>query len=71
MGAVGFCYGGMVNWLATQLPDLAAAVPFYGVAAPLDAVGRIKAELLLVFAADDERINATWPPYEAALKRRA
>lgn len=70
MGAVGFCYGGgMVNWLATQLPDLAAAVPFYGVAAPLDAVGRIKAELLLVFAADDERINATWPPYEAALKK--
>lgn len=70
LGAVGFCYGGaMCNHLATQLPDLAAAVPFYGGAAPLDQVGRIKAELLLVFADNDERVNATWPPYEAALKQ--
>lgn len=68
LGAVGFCYGGaIVNLLATRLPELAAAVPFYGGAAPLDAVPQIKAELLVVLAADDERVNATWPPYEAAL----
>ena len=60
--------GGMCNFLATQLPQLAAAAPFYGNAAPLDQVGRIKAELLLTFAENDERINAAWPPYEAALK---
>jgi carboxymethylenebutenolidase len=69
LGVVGFCYGGAIaNRLAVTLPDLAAAVPFYGSAPPLDNVGSIKAELLLQFAANDERVNATWPPYEAALK---
>ena len=69
LGATGFCYGGgIVNMLATRVPDLVAGAPFYGAAPPLDQVGKIKAELLLVFAADDERINAMWPPYEAALK---
>jgi carboxymethylenebutenolidase len=69
VGAVGFCFGGgVVNWLATQWPDLNAGVPFYGVAPNLDAVGRIRAPLLLHFAGNDQRIDATWPPYEAALK---
>jgi carboxymethylenebutenolidase len=69
LGAVGFCYGGgMVNLLATRVPELVAGAPFYGAPAPLDQVGRIKAELTLAFADNDERINAAWPPYEAALK---
>ncbi|MEP7312889.1 MAG: dienelactone hydrolase family protein [Pseudomonadota bacterium] len=69
LGVVGFCYGGSLsNLLATRLPDLKAAVPFYGGAPPIDAVPKIKAELLLQFAATDERVNASWPPYEAALK---
>ena len=69
LGAVGFCYGGgIANFLATRLPDLAAAVPFYGSAPPLDQVKAIKAALQLHFASNDDRINATWPPYEAALK---
>src|SRR5512134_1684175 len=69
LGAVGFCYGGAIaNRLAVTLPDLAAAVPFYGSAPPLENVSEIKAELLLHFAATDERVNASWPPYEAALK---
>jgi len=69
LGVVGFCYGGAIsNRLAVALPDLVAAVPFYGSAPPLDDVGRIKAELLLQFAANDERVNASWPPYEAALQ---
>ena len=69
MGAVGFCYGGgIVNFLATRLPQLAAAVPFYGAAAATEDVPRIKAELLVVLAATDERVNAGWPAYETALK---
>jgi carboxymethylenebutenolidase len=68
LGVVGFCYGGAIaNRLAVALPDLAAAVPFYGSAPPLEGVGAIKAELLLHFAANDERVNASWPPYEEAL----
>ncbi|MCB1626187.1 MAG: dienelactone hydrolase family protein [Xanthomonadales bacterium] len=69
LGAVGFCYGGAItNYLATQIPELRAAVPFYGGPAPLDQVDQIQAELLLVFAGLDERVNASWPDYEAALK---
>ena len=68
-GAVGFCYGGgVVNLLATRLPDLGAAVPFYGSAPPLDEVAKIRAPLLVQSAEVDERINASWPAYEAALK---
>jgi len=69
LGVVGFCYGGAIaSRLAAALPDLAAAVPFYGSAPPLDTVGNIKAELLLHFASNDERVNASWPSYEAALQ---
>jgi len=69
VGAVGFCFGGgVVNHLATQWPDLNAGVPFYGAAPNLADVPRIRAPLLLQFAGNDERINAMWPPYEAALK---
>jgi carboxymethylenebutenolidase len=68
-GAVGFCYGGgVVHMLSTRLPDLAAGVPFYGnLPAPADAA-RVKAPLQIHFADVDERINAAWPAYEAALK---
>jgi carboxymethylenebutenolidase len=69
LGAVGFCYGGgIVNMLATRVPELAAGVPFYGGPAPLEDVGKIKAALLLQFAETDERINEAWKGYEAALK---
>jgi len=69
VGVVGFCWGGtLTNHVATQMPDLAVAVPFYGAAPAIQDVPRIKARLLLHFAGNDERINATWPPYEAALK---
>ena len=69
LGVVGFCYGGGVaNMLATRLPTLKAAVPFYGAPPPLDGVPHIKAEMLLHFAGNDARVNAGWPAYEAALK---
>jgi carboxymethylenebutenolidase len=69
IGAVGFCYGGgIANMLATRIPDLAAAVPFYGNQAPAADVPKIKAAMLIHYAETDERINAGWPAYEAALK---
>jgi carboxymethylenebutenolidase len=69
VGVVGFCYGGGVaNTMAVRLPDLASAVPFYGMQPPAADVAKIKASLLIHYAATDERINAGWPAYEAALK---
>jgi carboxymethylenebutenolidase len=70
VGVVGFCYGGGIsNYLATQLPDLAGAVPFYGGQPSEEEAARIKAPLLLQYAENDERINAGWPKYEAALQK--
>ena len=69
VGAVGFCFGGStVNMFTTRLPDLAAAVPFYGGQPNAADVAKIKAPLLIHYAGLDERINAGWPAYEAALK---
>ena len=70
LGATGFCFGGgFVNYLATAMGDkLLAAAPYYGVAAETAQVGKIKAALLIHLAGADERVNATYPAYEAALK---
>jgi carboxymethylenebutenolidase len=69
VGAIGFCWGGgMVNLLAVAAPSLTAAVPFYGVAPPAADVPKIRATLLMHYAGNDARVNATAPAYEAALK---
>ena len=69
VGVVGFCYGGGVsNAMAVRLPELAAAVPFYGSQPAAEDVVKIKAPLLLHYAGLDKRINAGWPEYEKALK---
>jgi len=69
VGVVGFCYGGgIVNFLATRLPDLNAAVPFYGGQPSDEEAAKIKAPLLLHYAEKDDRITGGWPKYEAALK---
>ena len=69
VGVVGFCYGGgIANLLATRVPDLGAAVPFYGGQPPAEDVAAIRAPLLIHYAGDDPRVNAGWPGYEAALK---
>ena len=69
VGVVGFCYGGSIaNMVATRVPDLAAAVPFYGGQPAVDDVPKIKSPLLIHYAGTDERINAGWPAYEEALK---
>lgn len=69
IGVVGFCFGGYIsNMMAVHIPDLLAAVPFYGGQASAEDVPNIKAALLLHFAELDTRINEGWPAYEEALK---
>jgi carboxymethylenebutenolidase len=69
VGVVGFCWGGgIAHLLATRLPDLDAAVPFYGMPPAPEEAAKIKASLLVNLAEQDERINSAWPAYEAALK---
>jgi carboxymethylenebutenolidase len=69
VGVVGFCYGGgIANMMAVRVPDLAAAVPFYGSQPAVEDVPKIKAPLLLHYASLDTRITEGWPAYEKALK---
>ena len=69
IGAVGFCFGGTtVNNLAVRLPNLGAAVAFYGRQPSGEDVSRIKAPLLLHYGSLDTRITDGWPAYEASLK---
>jgi len=69
VGVVGFCFGGWIsNMMAVKIPDLSAAVPFYGGQPPAESVAEIKAPLLLHYAGLDKRVNEGWPAYEAALK---
>ncbi|HEX5125997.1 MAG TPA: dienelactone hydrolase family protein [Rhodocyclaceae bacterium] len=68
MGAVGFCYGGgMVNFLATRLPNLAAAVPFYGTQPSAEDTAKIKSPLLAHYAGNDTRITSGWPKFDEEL----
>ena len=68
IGVVGFCFGGWIsNMMAVKVPDLAAAVPFYG-GQPTENIADINAPLMLQYAGLDERVNAGWPEYEKALK---
>ena len=69
VGAVGFCFGGSVcNQLAVRVPSLAASAPYYGGQPKAEDVPKIKAALMIHYGGLDERVNAGWPAYEAALK---
>ncbi|MBV4355722.1 dienelactone hydrolase family protein [Pinibacter aurantiacus] len=69
VGVVGFCFGGWIaNMMAVRVPELSAAVPFYGGQPAADDVPKIKAPLLLHYAGLDTRVNEGWPAYEEALK---
>jgi carboxymethylenebutenolidase len=69
IGVVGFCFGGWVaNMMAVRIPDLSAAVPFYGGQPAKEDVPKIQAPLMLQYAGLDTRVNDGWPAYEAALK---
>ncbi|MFT4015407.1 MAG: dienelactone hydrolase family protein [Agriterribacter sp.] len=69
VGVVGFCFGGWIaNMMAVRMPDLAAAVPFYGGQPSAEEVPNIKAPLLIHYGELDTRVNEGWPAYETALK---
>jgi carboxymethylenebutenolidase len=69
VGVVGFCWGGgMTNKLATLIPEVAAAVPFYGAQPKAEEVANIKAPMLIHYADKDDRIDAGIPAFEEALK---
>lgn len=69
IGVVGFCFGGWIsNMMAVKIPDLAAAVPFYGGQPSEEEAKSIKAPLLLQYAELDTRVNEGWPAYEKVLK---
>jgi carboxymethylenebutenolidase len=69
IGVVGFCFGGWIsNMMAVRVPELKAAVPFYGGQPAKEDVPKINASLLIQYAALDTRVNEGWPAYEAALK---
>lgn len=69
VGMVGFCFGGGVTWLmATAMPELKAAVPFYGPNPPLEDIPNIQAAVLAIYGEQDQRINAGIPEVEAAMK---
>lgn len=70
VGVVGFCFGGWIsNMMAVKLPELSAAVPFYGGQPSEEETAKIEAPLMLQYAGLDTRVNAGWPDYEAALKK--
>jgi carboxymethylenebutenolidase len=69
-GCVGFCWGGgMANNLAVNVPELKAAIAFYGRQPEAADVPKIKAALQLHYAGLDDRVNAGIPAYEDALKK--
>ena len=70
LGCVGFCWGGaLANQLAVHVPDLKAAVAFYGRQPDAADVPNIHAAVQLHYGGLDERVNAGIPAYEAALKQ--
>src|SRR6202000_162752 len=69
VGVVGFCFGGWIaNMMAVRVPDLSAAVPFYGTQPSKEETAHIHAPLLIHYAELDTHITEGWPAYEAALK---
>lgn len=69
VGITGFCYGGgIANAAAVAYPELGGAVPFYGLQPAAEDVAKIKAPLLIHYGELDDRVNAGWPAFEAALK---
>jgi len=70
LGVVGFCFGGYIsNYLAATMPnEVDAAVPYYGTPAAAELQSNVKGPIMIHFAEQDKRVNASWPDYEAVLK---
>ena len=72
VGVVGFCFGGWIsNMMAVKIPDLSAAVPYYGGQPTALEAEKISSPIMLHFAGLDTRINEGWPAYEAILKKNS
>jgi carboxymethylenebutenolidase len=70
VGMVGFCFGGGVTWLmATRMPELRAAVPFYGPHPAVEEVPNIQAAVLAIYGERDQRINQGIPAIEEAMQQ--
>lgn len=70
IGVVGFCFGGWIsNMMAVRIPELGAAVPYYGGQPTEEDTANIKAPLMIHYAELDNRVNEGWPAYEEALKK--
>ncbi len=70
VGMVGFCFGGGVTWrVATKMPELRAAVPYYGPPPPAEELANIRAAVLAIYGGNDTRINASIPAVEEAMKK--
>jgi carboxymethylenebutenolidase len=70
VAAMGYCFGGGMTWrLATQNPDLRAAVPYYGSNPPIEDVAKIKAAMLAIYGEQDTRINAGIPAVRDAMQK--
>jgi carboxymethylenebutenolidase len=70
IGATGWCFGGGMTWrFLTQDQELRAGVPFYGSNPPIADVARIRAAVLALYGALDERINAGIPAVREAMQR--
>ncbi len=69
IGMTGYCFGGGITWdVVTALPELRAAVPYYGRSPDLSQVPNIEAAVLGVYAEQDSRINAGIPALEQTLQ---
>jgi carboxymethylenebutenolidase len=69
VGVVGFCFGGWIsNMMAVRLPELDAAVPFYGRQPSAEETAKIMAPIMLHYAELDTRVNQGWPEYKRALQ---
>ena len=70
VGVVGFCFGGWIsNMMAVKIPDLPAAVPYYGGQPTAVEAEKISNPIMLHFAGLDTRVNEGWPAYEEILKK--
>ena len=70
IGVVGFCFGGWIsNMMAVRIPELSAAVPYYGSQPTEEETAKINAPLMIHYAELDKRVNEGWPAFEVALKK--
>lgn len=69
IGTIGFCMGGMLSLLsAAQIPELGAAVSFYGATPNREVVSKIRCPVLALFAEQDPRVNAGLPQFVSDMR---